>query len=315
MAIFYGKKIITDHGSVCIQQTDDYGYILGGFTTTNGGDYWITKIDSIGDIEWQKNIGGSGLDEINSIRQTVEGGYIAGGTSNSNISGDKTENCRGHFDYWIVKLGSTGNIQWQKTLGGSNYDRLYSIGQSSDGSFFGGGYSDSDLSGDKTENSKGFEDYWIVKLDNSGNLLWQKTIGGNGDDALLSMQVTKDDEYILAGVSLSGISGDKTENNVGSSDFWVIKTTIDTYISENNLFDQVMVYPNPASSYLNIGFIPAGKYQVLIKNILGITLAEFKNDASRLQIDIRDFPDGIYYFILSDNAKNRFVKMFIKSGY
>jgi hypothetical protein len=69
-------------------------------------DYWIVKIDSIGSIQWQNTIGGSDYDYLRSIQQTSDGGFILGGYSASNISGDKTENCLGVFDYWIVKTDS-----------------------------------------------------------------------------------------------------------------------------------------------------------------------------------------------------------------
>ena len=133
-------------------------------------------------IVWQKTIGGNNADELFVIRQTIDGGYVLGGYSNSNISGDKTENNRGGDDYWIVKIDSSGNIQWEKTIGGSGYDDLFSMEQTTDSGYILGGRSDSNISGDKTENSRGLTDYWILKLDALGNIQWQKTIGGNDDD-------------------------------------------------------------------------------------------------------------------------------------
>ncbi len=105
-------------------------------------------------IEWQNTIGGSSNDELTSIAQTADGGYICEGYSLSNISGDKTENCQGGTDYWVVKLDASGTIQWQNTIGGINSDRLYSIAQTADGGYICGGYSISNISGDKTENSQ-----------------------------------------------------------------------------------------------------------------------------------------------------------------
>src|SRR5258707_691962 len=106
-------------------------------------------------IQWQNTIGGSGLDYLYSIEQTIDKGYIIGGTSFSNISGDKTDSSQGLTDYWIVKSGGAGNIQWQKTIGGNSYDDLRSISQTLDGGYILGGTSDSDSSGNKTENSMG----------------------------------------------------------------------------------------------------------------------------------------------------------------
>ncbi|MBK9638382.1 MAG: hypothetical protein IPO63_11395 [Bacteroidetes bacterium] len=106
----------------------------------------------MGNIQWQNTIGGSLSDNLYSIQQTSDGGYILGGRSNSNISGDKTENSNGFDDYWIVKVDSLGVIQWQNTIGGSIIDYLYSIQQTTDGGYILGGYSCSNISGDKTEN-------------------------------------------------------------------------------------------------------------------------------------------------------------------
>ena len=228
-----GGSLLDDLRS--IQQTVDGGYILGGFsssgifadkTENSFGliDYWIVKIDSNGLIKWQNTIGGGSNDYLNSIELTSDGGYIIGGYSLSNISGSKTENNLGSWDYWIVKTDSLGNIQWQNTIGGSNWDYLTSIKQTTDGGYILGGHSFSNTSGDKTENTNGDNDFWIVKVDSIGIIQWQNTIGGSKDDQLASIVQTSDGGYIIGGFSESNISGDKTENCLGSTDYWIVKT-------------------------------------------------------------------------------------------
>ncbi|HKR06809.1 MAG TPA: T9SS type A sorting domain-containing protein, partial [Bacteroidia bacterium] len=219
-----------------ILQTADGGYICGGSSASdisgdktedsNGSlDYWVVKLDGSGNIQWQNTIGGNSADMLFSFQQTSDGGYILGGTSDSDISGDKTENSYGNYDYWVVKLDGSGSIQWQNTIGGNLNDQLYSIQQTTDGGYILGGHSDSGISGEKTENCNGEYDYWLIKLNASGNIQWQNTIGGNYSDYLFSMQQTIDDGFILGGFSLSNISGDKTENNIGGSiDYWIVKT-------------------------------------------------------------------------------------------
>ncbi|MBK7387841.1 MAG: hypothetical protein IPI23_01865 [Bacteroidetes bacterium] len=230
-----------------IMPTSDRGYILGGWSISNisgdktenqlgNDDYWIVKTDSLGVIQWQNTIGGSGSDRNLSIAQTTVGGYILGGWSNSNISSDKTENCNGDWDYWIVKIDSLGNIEWQNTIGGSGEDRLNSIAQTTDGGYILGGMSNSNISSDKTENSNGDWDYWIVKTDSIGVIQWQNTIGGNGGDGLHSIAQSSDGGYILGGYSASDISGDKSENSNGFIDFWIVKTdSLGTILWQNTI--------------------------------------------------------------------------------
>jgi len=217
-----------------IAQTVDDGYICGGSSQSYASgeksensmgdlDYWVVKLNASGNIEWQNTIGGPFRDMLHSIEQTTDGGYICGGRSESPLSGDKTENTHGSYDYWIIKLDGSGNIQWQNTIGGSYGDELYTIKQTFDGGFICGGISSSDISGDKTESSVGFGDYWIVKLDSTGNILWQNTIGGTQTDWFKELDITPDGGYVCGGLARSPLSGDKTEKTVGYSDFWIVK--------------------------------------------------------------------------------------------
>lgn len=109
----------------------------------------MVKLNASGVIEWQKTIGGFGGDILTGIQQTRDGGYILGGYTYSQVSGEKTEYNRGGHDYWIVKLSSSGGIEWDKTIGGISYDDLYSIEQTSDGGYILGGSSDSDRGEEK----------------------------------------------------------------------------------------------------------------------------------------------------------------------
>lgn len=218
-------------------QNEDGGYLLAG--SSNGGisgdktdtcrgntDIWIIKIDSIGNPIWQKTIGGSGLDRITSMNQTSDKGYIVGGNSESPISGEKSEICNGQLDCWILKLDSACNIVWQNTIGGSQYDDLVYTEETDDGGYILGGFSKSDISGDKTEDNINFTyDCWIIKVDSLGNIVKQNTIGGKGEDYLKSIHQTFDGGYILSAMSDSKISGDKTQNSISylNWDSWVLK--------------------------------------------------------------------------------------------
>jgi len=223
-------------GAYDIDATADGGFITGGYSysgisgnksVTNYGDsdYWVVKTDAAGNIEWQKTYGGSAFEQVETIAQTADGGYIVGGYSVSGISGNKTEaNVAGSIDLWIVKLDASGNITWQNAIGGNGSDYLGSIYPTSDGGYIVGAYSYSGISGDKTEATVGFSaDFWILKLNASGNIVWQNTIGGTSSDYCFRAKQAADGNYIVSGVSSSPISGDKTENSTGGMDVWVLK--------------------------------------------------------------------------------------------
>ncbi len=222
-----------------VKQTMDGGYLLGGRSLSNlsgdktennmgmdfTSDYWVIKLDSSGFIEWDNTIGGNNADNLISVETALEGGYILAGYSASDISGDKTEGALGMYntyDYWIVKLDEDGVIEWQNTIWGYLNDYLTNISKTPSGYIL-SGYSSSNISGDKSQNANGDDDYWIVNIDIGGNILWEKTIGGNTFDYLSDVKYSVDGGYILGGYSFSNISGDKTESNVGSSDFWLVK--------------------------------------------------------------------------------------------
>ncbi len=219
---------------LALQQTKDGGYILAGNsqsgisgdkTEASKGffDCWVIKLDKSGNIQWQKSLGGDSYEFCNSVQQTKEGGYILGCMSASNISGDKSENSKGNYDFWIVKLDSSGNKQWDKTLGGSEYEFANQAIQTADGGYMAVGLSNSNISGDKSQDSRGGYDYWAVKLDKNGNKLWDVTAGGTADDYVNGVVQTPDGGYALAGASASNISGEKTENSRGGQDYWLVK--------------------------------------------------------------------------------------------
>ena len=216
------QKTISDNDSTTInsaQQTTDGGYILAGYKaiSQNSIDYWIAKLNSNADIEWEKTYGGSGGDEANSIQQTTDGGYIVAGTTGSNNDNVTTNN--GGNDAWILKLTTNGAIEWQKTYGGSNYELINSIKQTTDNGYIAVGTTSSN-DGDILNNQGNF-DALIIKIAANGNLEWSKTFGGSSLDYLNDIQQTINGEYLFVGGTQSN-NGNIT-NNYGNTDWWVIK--------------------------------------------------------------------------------------------
>lgn len=174
--------------------------------------------------EWDKSFGGTKHDEMYVIIQTNDGGYLLGGDSDSPIGGEKSQGTQGLNDYWVVKTDALGNKMWDKRFGGNSKEEMFSVLQTSDNGYLLGGWSMSGISGDQSQSNRGVSDYWVVKIDENGNKLWDKRYGGPAADELRAMAITSDGGFILAGESTSGIGGEKTEVNHGEYDVWVVKT-------------------------------------------------------------------------------------------
>lgn len=216
-----------------ISETADGGYILTGYTNSSDGDvtfnngsvdYWVVKLDNTGSLQWQKSFGGSSADAPYFIIQTLDGGYaVTGFSTSTDGSGDVTGN-NGSFDYWFCKMDASGTLQWQKSLGGTATEQSFGIVQTDDSSYVICGYSSSPNTGMVTGNH-GDLDYWIVKIDKTGTLVWERSYGGTGTDRAFGINKTSDGGFIINGVSLS-TDGDVTGNH-GGNDYWVVKLDAD----------------------------------------------------------------------------------------
>ena len=198
----YGGR--ADDQAESIQQTSDGGYVVAGLTESFGAgdsDIWVLKLDGDGDIQWQKTFGGSDTEATSAepIQQTSDGGYVVTGRTESFGAGDS--------DFWVVKLNGDGSIQWQKPYGGQADDQAKAIRQTSDGGYVVTGYTASFGAGNW--------DFWVLKLDAGGDILWQKTYGGTSSEYAHTIQQTEDTGYIVAGYSSSF--------GAGSGDIWVLK--------------------------------------------------------------------------------------------
>ena len=293
--------------------TNDGGFILAG-TGTPGifSDYIVSKLNINGGSMWEKIYGGDGEDFLTNFILTDDGGYMAIGQSNSDASGDKTEDSQGFQDYWVLKLDSTGNIIWQNTIGGASGDIPLTVLETSDGGYFISGSSLSNISGDKTDNT--FEDsqsFWILKLNSVGIIEWQNDIDGSLGERLPKAIQNNDGSFMICGQSSSNISGDKTENSRGEADFWIIKHAATLGLEENLFNTEITLYPNPVKNTLQLSTQDKTIDQVNIYTITGSKVLQLEVDTVSPTMDVSNLATGVYYVQLY-SGKNVAVKKFVK---
>ena len=280
-----------------ISQTDDGGYIVAGeaqstdgmVTGNHGGtDFWVVKLNFEGKIEWEKSLGGTGLDRANDIHQARDGGYIMIGqtsSTNGHVTGS-----HGGNDYWVVKLTSDGNIDWQKAIGGSKDDFGRFVYQTTDGGYVTIGTTRS-TDGDIL-NHIGVDDIWIVKLTEIGEIQWQKTLGGSLNERGNCIQQTTDGGYILTGYAWSD-DGDVSENQ-GYSDVWIVKLSPEATPTSAPQSHPPTISPNPATQSITLN-IPTetSTLKVRITDLLGRELKQ-QSVLNNGNLDISTLSNGLY---------------------
>lgn len=225
--------------------TLDYGFIMVGGTLSNNtgdvgkskGDYdfFITKVSEYGNLEWTATLGGDKQDVIKCITNTYDGGFLVAGISNSGVSDEKSCQHIGMQDIWLVKITIEGTIAWQKTLGGLANENVNDVIKTKDGNFIIAGTSASDgsdyddaLLEDKNlllkkGTNRGNLDYWLVKVNQKGELLWEKSYGGKYADVLQKVVELPSGNLLVAGTSNSPMGEDKNTKNLGLNDWWILQ--------------------------------------------------------------------------------------------
>ena len=271
-----------------IAEAGDGGFICGGFSESDVSgnklapsygqyDFYLVKLDVFGNLAWEKSYGGSLRDQLYRAEPTTDGGYILGGWSESLTDGNKTAPNYGERDCWIIKTDSIGNIEWQTTVGGDQDDYIFTLHQLSDGGYVFGGFSNSGISGNKTEANLGGFDFFVFKLDADGNLVWQNTIGGSGEDRLHAIIELNEGGFICGGTSES-TDFDHASPLLGIEDYWVLKLDAD-----GNIIWEKSYGGNDVDELFDIQEDDAGNYV-----LAGFTISEMSGDVTEPIIGMQD---------------------------
>lgn len=215
-----------DYAYSAVENEDGSLTIVGYSLSSNGDvpsnlgmhDFFIFKITQSGDLIWSKSYGYSSHDHAHKIIKTSNGGYLVTGFTDYSGGIGSRNNLHGVGEYYALKLDASGEKEWDVYFGGTQNDRIYDMVEANDGGFVLAGYSESN-DFDITDNH-GSYDYWVVKINNVGELVWKKSYGGSEIDQAYGIVKTNNNTYLVAGVSNS-LDFD-ISSNIGSSDVWVI---------------------------------------------------------------------------------------------
>jgi hypothetical protein len=330
-----------DHG-YCVRELQNGGYIIVGGTTSigaGGEDVYLLKVDPAGDTIWKKTYGGSSAQDGKCIQEIGDGGFIITGMSLSDspdsegvllIKTDSVGNmiwqkiygdihCAGSsvlqafdggyvvcghmadfgsvgWDVWLLKTDAWGDTVWTKHYGGYSEDWGYTVVETSDTCYF--------IAGHTWSYGAGLSDVYLIKTDVSGDTIWTRIFGGEGNEQGYSAQETADKGFIIVGSS---------ETAFGMSDVYLIKTDslgIVQFVKHLAMTDYYLVaYPNPFSEYCSISFQNTETASLNIYDILGRVVKSFTlpTTHSKIPIEIRwegvddanrKLPGGVYFINL-----------------
>ncbi|MGO4710843.1 T9SS type A sorting domain-containing protein, partial [Chryseobacterium sp. 2TAF14] len=289
------------------------------------GDFWVIKLSKDNKIEWEKNFGGKGDDHLRTMVFTSSG-YIIGGESRSEKSGNKTVGIEEGTDVWLISLNTKGEEQWQKSYNFKNRDILMGMNVINKSQDKREKNKDVILSG--VEGTKGIllggytqaegrieaddETFWMMYIDNDGNEQWRKHVNGESrkkEERLSDLKMNKDGSIVLAGTSAE---------ELGKENWKIVKLgdqQIDQLIEKQN----IKIYPNPVSDYcyVEIGFegLRAGAFEaeIIIYDMGGRQLQSLKTKNKVTKINTQNLIQGAYLVVVkTDDEKTANAKLIKK---
>ncbi|PZU82576.1 MAG: secretion protein, partial [Chryseobacterium sp.] len=277
------------------QDSESYDITFYGKKEQNygEGDYWIVKLDKNGDVQWEKNYGGSEDDHIRTMALT-DSGYIIGGESRSETSGNKRAKLEEGTDLWVLALDEDGNEQWQQSYNFKNRDVFMSLNtiktqesgnktQETTKGFLIGGFTQTE---GKTQSND--ETFWMLYINNKGKEVWRKYVEGKDkkkEERLTTALLNRDGSYILAGISAEELG---KEN-------WKVVKLLDNDVESLLDHKDIQIYPNPVKDYayveIGLDFEIADFY---IYDMTGKVVQQLQTKNKVTKVSTSGLPQGVY---------------------
>ncbi|UWX59146.1 T9SS type A sorting domain-containing protein [Chryseobacterium oranimense] len=217
----------SDEEARSVIQTIDLGFFVAGNVQNSSKGYgskdvFIVKLDKDGKEISQSVLGGKGLDEVEKMIPTKDGGALLGIYSRSNTGGSKKTENYGEGDYWVVKLNKEGKVEWEKDFGGKADDHIRTLALTSTGYLI-GGESRSERSGNKSAGIEKGTDLWLISLNERGEEIWQKSYNFGNRDILMGISVLHSaDDKSSKGILLGGYTQAEGKIQTDDETFWML---------------------------------------------------------------------------------------------
>jgi Secretion system C-terminal sorting domain len=262
-------------------------------------------------LEWQKALGGSATDQGTEVVETADGGFALighGGSGDGDVTGHF-----GLFDYWVTMLDGFGNLKWEKSLGGTNADWGEAIVATGDGGVIAAGTTRS--SDGDVQNNDGGSEFWLVKLNRHGQLVWEKTYGGSGPEVCYTFSKTSDGGLVAAGYSWSSDGDVSGTTNMGKADVWIVKLGSETVgledLTEYPAYP-LELYPNPAGDEITLN-VEGGhsNVQLTLRDLRGAQVLQ-ETASGFATVSIAHLKPGVYFATAVSSDGKVYCKKFEK---
>lgn len=299
-------ELTADDGFAMFAQSESSDGDVGA-PFNNATDYWMLKVDSLGNIQWSKTFGGSDWDFCYGGCTTSNHGYLITGTTYSNDGDVAGRHDSTNCDAWTIKTDSLGNVIWKTCLGGSWNETMVTVLENEDGNFVNVGYTLSN-DGDVSGNHSWGDDAWFVVLSPTGTILESKCFGSYSDDDPTQAIQTLDGSFAI--VELAGAAGGDIQNHYGgNADFCIIKILpLTTKVVTIKKEPDFSVYPNPARDYIVVNSHIEKGQEIMLFNIYNEFISSIKITSATQKIDLRALPSGIYFL----RSQSGLIKKFLK---